>query len=269
MKVAGMSRESALRLVGPLLVGVAALLVWQLLCTAYAVPIYLFPKPTDIWSSFAANLPELMRALSVTLIVTLQAFVLAVVVGTAIAFVFNQSRLVEACLFPYAIILQVTPIVAISPLIIILVKDTRVALTMCAAIVALFPIISNTTLGLRSVDPGLINLFRANKASRLQTLARLRIPSALPYFFAGLRISSGLALIGAVVAEFVAGTGGMGSGLAYEILQAGFQLNIPLMFAALGLITAVGIVLFLVMAGISNAAIGSWHESHAEERGPR
>ena len=130
-------------------------------------------------------------------------------------------------------ILQVTPIVAISPLIIILVKDTRLALTVCAAIVALFPIISNTTLGLRSVDPGLVNLFRANKASRLQTLMRLRIPSALPYFFAGLRISSGLALIGAVVAEFVAGTGGMGSGLAYEILQAGFQLDIPLMFAVL------------------------------------
>lgn len=266
MRTAGINGTAALRLVGPVAVGVAIVLVWQILCSLYEIPVYLFPKPSDIWSSFVANLSSLMRALTVTIMVTLQAFAVAVFVGTAIAFLFNQSRLLEACLFPYAIILQVTPIVAISPLIIILVKDTRIALTMCASIVALFPIISNTTLGLRSVDPGLVNLFKASKASRLQTLVRLRIPSALPYFFAGLRISSGLALIGAVVAEFVAGTGGMGSGLAYEILQAGFQLDIPLMFAALGLITVVGIALFLIMSAISNAAIGSWHESHAEER---
>ncbi|WP_347267616.1 ABC transporter permease [Paracoccus sp. (in: a-proteobacteria)] len=262
----GRNLDHLLRTAGPIGVGVVILGLWQLLCTLYEVPIYLFPKPSDIWTSFAANLPGLMRALSVTLIVTLQAFAVAVVAGTLIAFVFNQSRIIEACLFPYAIILQVTPIVAISPLIIILIKDTRLALTVCAAIVALFPIISNTTLGLRSVDSGLVNLFRANKASRLQTLLRLRIPSALPYFFAGLRISSGLALIGAVVAEFVAGTGGMGSGLAYEILQAGFQLDIPLMFAALALITIVGIALFVGMSILSNAAIGSWHESHAENR---
>ncbi|UXU75464.1 MULTISPECIES: ABC transporter permease [unclassified Paracoccus (in: a-proteobacteria)] len=254
------------RTIGPIAVGLGILVLWQVLCTVYQVPIYLFPKPTDIWASFVNDLPALMRALKVTMMVTLQAFVLAVVVGTLIAFLFNQSRILEACLFPYAIILQVTPIVAISPLIIILIKDTRLALTVCAAIVALFPIISNTTLGLRSVDPGLVNLFKANRASRLQTLIRLRIPSALPYFFAGLRISSGLALIGAVVAEFVAGTGGLGSGLAYEILQAGFQLNIPLMFAALGLITALGILLFLAMAWLSNKAIGSWHESAAADR---
>lgn len=261
-----LSAQSALRVFGPFAVGLVALMAWQILCTIYAVPIYLFPKPTDVWASFTGNFLSLMGALKVTLMVTLQAFIAAVVVGTAIAFLFNQSRILEACLFPYAIILQVTPIVAISPLIIILIKDTRVALTLCAAIVALFPIISNTTLGLRSVDPGLSNLFRTNKASRLQTLLRLRIPSALPYFFAGLRISSGLALIGAVVAEFVAGTGGVGSGLAYEILQAGFQLDIPLMFAALALITFVGIILFAAMSALSNAAIGSWHDSHAEDR---
>lgn len=266
MSTLKLDQQSTIQLAGPIAVGFGLLLLWQILCTINEVPVYLFPKPTDIWASFTTHWPGLLRASSVTMMVTLQAFAAAVVVGTAIAFLFNQSRIIEACLFPYAIILQVTPIVAISPLIIILIKDTSVALTVCAALVALFPIISNTTLGLRSVDPGLVNLFRANKASRLQTLVRLRIPSALPYFFAGLRISSGLALIGAVVAEFVAGTGGMGSGLAYEILQAGFQLNIPLMFAALGLITAIGIALFLVMSGLSNLAIGSWHESHAEGR---
>jgi NitT/TauT family transport system permease protein len=164
-------------------------------------------------------------------------------------------------LFPYAVLLQVTPVVAIAPLIIILVKNTQVALTVCATVVAIFPIISNTTLGLRSVDPGLVNLFRMNRAGRLQTLYRLRIPSALPYFFGGLRISSGLALIGAVVAEFVAGTGGRNAGLAYEILQSGFMLDIPRMFAALLLITLAGVILFAVMVAVSKLALGEWHES--------
>jgi len=164
-------------------------------------------------------------------------------------------------LFPYAVLLQVTPIVAIAPLIIIWVKNPTAALLVCATIVALFPIISNTTLGLRSVNPQLIDLFRMNKATRWQMLTQLRIPSAAPYFFGGLRISSGLALIGAVVAEFVAGTGGTAAGLAYQILQAGFSINIPRLFAALFLITVTGVALFLLMVLLSKLALGSWHES--------
>lgn len=202
-----------------------------------------------------------MPSLLVTVRITLEALAAAVAVGGLLAILFSLSRWIELSLFPYAIILQVTPIVAIAPLIIILVKNTQVALTICATVVALFPIISNTTLGLRSVDPGLVNLFRMNRAGRLQTLFRLRIPSALPYFFGGLRISSGLALIGAVVAEFVAGTGGRSAGLAYEILQSGFQLDIPRMFAALFLITLAGVGLFTVMTGLSKLALGQWHES--------
>ena len=164
-------------------------------------------------------------------------------------------------LFPYAVLLQVTPIVAIAPLIIIWVRDTRIALVICAVVVAIFPIISNTTLGLRSVDPGLINLFRMCRASRWQILLRLRIPSALPYFFGGLRIASGLSLIGAVVAEFVAGTGGQGAGLAYQILLAGIQLNIPRLFAALVLITLTGVALFAITVALSRLALSRWHES--------
>jgi NitT/TauT family transport system permease protein len=196
-----------------------------------------------------------------TMRVALIAFFIAVVLGTLIAFLFVQSKAIERAFLPYAVVLQVTPIVAIAPLIIILVKDTQVALILCATIIAIFPIIANTILGLRSVDHGLANLFTLNKASRLQTLARLRIPSALPYFFGGLRISSGLALIGAVVAEFVAGTGGRSAGLAYEIMQSGFALAIPRMFAALLLITVAGIVLFVAMAGLSRLVLGEWHES--------
>ncbi len=255
------NRPGFWRVAAPLAIGITLLLMWQVVCTLLEVPPYLIPTPSLIAKTLVADWGMLLDSLLVTLKITFLAFVLAVVLGVAIAFVFVQSRFIEVSLFPYAIILQVTPIVAIAPLIIIWIKDTTAALTVCATIMALFPIISNTTLGLRSVNPGLLNLFRLNKASRWQTLRRLRIPSALPYFFGGLRISSGLALIGAVVAEFVAGTGGTGSGLAYQILQAGFQLNIPRLFAALLLITLTGILLFWLMSALSRAALAGWHES--------
>ena len=253
--------DTAVSIIAPTLVGIALLLFWEIACRAGNVPVFLLPKPTDIAAKLARDWPTLVGALGMTLRVAVQAFAAAIVLGTLIAFLFVQSRLIEKSLFPYAVLLQVTPIVAIAPLIVILVKNTQAALTVCATVVAIFPIISNTTLGLRSVDPGLINLFRMNRAGRLQTLVRLRIPSALPYFFGGLRISSGLALIGAVVGEFVAGTGGRSSGLAYEILQSGFQLDIPRMFAALLLITLAGVVLFVTMVGLSRLALGEWHES--------
>jgi NitT/TauT family transport system permease protein len=253
--------ELFLRIASPTAAGLAMVGAWELICRYYQIPSYLFPAPSAIAMTFVTDASTLLRALMMTMRVALIAFVCAVVVGTLIAFVFVQSRVVERAFLPYAVVLQVTPIVAIAPLIIILVKDTQAALILCATIIALFPIIANTTLGLRSVDHGLVNLFALNKANRLQTLFRLRIPSALPYFFGGLRISSGLALIGAVVAEFVAGTGGRNAGLAYEILQSGFALAIPRMFAALFLITVAGIILFVVMAGLSKLVLGDWHES--------
>ncbi len=253
--------ETAVSIIAPALVGIALLLFWEVACRAWNVPVFLLPKPTDIGAKLLTDWPTLLSALGMTLRVAVQAFVAAIVLGTLIAFLFVQSRLIEKSLFPYAVLLQVTPIVAIAPLIVILVKNTQVALTLCATVVAIFPIISNTTLGLRSVDPGLASLFRMNRAGRLQMLWRLRIPSALPYFFGGLRISSGLALIGAVVAEFVAGTGGRSSGLAYEILQAGFALDIPRMFAAMLLITLAGVGLFTLMVALSKLVLGEWHES--------
>lgn len=245
----------------PVLVGLLVLGLWEGLCRGLAVPEYLFPAPSAAAVSLVRNGPDLLHALWSTMKVTLIAFALATCLGTLIAFLFVQSRFIERGFFPYAVMLQVTPVVAVAPLIIILVRDTQVALVICATIIAIFPIISNTTIGLRSVDPGLVDLMRVYRASRMQTLIRLRIPSALGYFFAGLRIASGLSLIGAVVAEFVAGTGGRSAGLAYEILQAGFQLDIPRMFAALGLITVVGIALFLAMTGLSRLALGDAQES--------
>jgi NitT/TauT family transport system permease protein len=248
----------------PLVVGALFLAGWEIGCRVLAIPSYLVPAPSLIATTLVADAPALLHALWVTLRVTLIALALAITIGTAIAFLFVQSPMIERSFFPYAVILQVTPIVAIAPLIIILVKNTQGALVICATIIAIFPIISNTTVGLRSVDAGHRDLFAINRASRLQSLVYLRIPGALPYFFAGLRISSGLALIGAVVAEFVAGTGGRNTGLAYEILQAGFQLEIPRMFAALFLITFAGIALFVVMVALSRLALGSWHDSAIE-----
>jgi len=245
----------------PIGVGVILLGLWEFLVWFYQVPKFLVPAPSLIGRTLAEDWSLLFNSLMVTLKVTFFAFFLSVVIGTLVAFVFVQSRVVEMSFFPYAVLLQVTPIVAIAPLIIIWAKDTNTALIICATLVGLFPIISNTILGLRSVNPGLLNLFKMNKATRFQQLVRLRIPSAAPYFFGGLRISSGLSLIGAVVAEFVAGTGGSGAGLAYQILQAGFQLNIPRLFAALFLITITGVLLFLLMVALSRMALGGWHES--------
>jgi len=249
------------RIGAPILVALALLALWQSLTTAYDVPAYLVPSPAVVLRTLAADRELLFRSLAVTLGIALVALALATLIGVIVALVFVQSRWIEMSLFPYAVLLQVTPIVAIAPLIIIWVKDTRIALVLCAIVVAIFPIISNTTLGLRSVDPGLLNLFRMCHASRWQILTRLRIPSALPYFFGGLRIASGLALIGAVVAEFVAGTGGSGAGLAYQILLAGFQLNIPRLFAALFLIAATGVALFAITVWVSKLALSRWHES--------
>jgi len=252
--------QQLLRLAAPVFTGLFILAAWQLICTTCHIPPYLFPAPSAIGASFVAGWPVLLGALFSTLKVTLLAFALATVFGTLTAFLFVQSRALEISLLPYAIMLQVTPIAAVAPLIIILIKNLFWALTLCAAVIAVFPIISNTTIGLRSVDPGLLAYFRMNKATRLQILLRLRIPGAMPFFMAGLRISSGLALIGAVVAEFVAGTGGNSAGLAYQILQASFQLDIPRMFAALALITLTGVTMAGCMALLSKSAL-KWHET--------
>ncbi|WP_239143057.1 ABC transporter permease [Variovorax sp. WS11] len=256
-----MAQPRVQRVAYPLLVGLVLIALWQSLVTGLELPPYLVPSPLLMMKTLFTDWAALGASLWVTVKITVLAFGVATVAGVLISFLFVQSTRIETALFPYAVLLQVTPIVAVAPLIIIWVKDPMASMVICAALVALFPIISNTTLGLRSVEPDLQSYFKLNRATRLQTLLRLRIPSALPCFFGGLRISSGLALIGAVVAEFVAGTGGTGAGLAYQILQAGFQLNIPRMFAALLLISLTGVALFVLMAWLTRLALGGWHAS--------
>ncbi len=249
------------RILLPALVALLLVGLWQWWVIAFDIPPFLVPSPVRIAQTLIADWSLLSVAWSVTLKVTFLSLLCAVVLGVAVAFAFVQSRWIERAFFPYIVLLQVTPLVAIAPLLIVWVDNVLLSLVICATIAAIFPIIANTSLGLRSVNPGLVCLFRMNAATRWQTLWRLRVPSAAPYFFGGLRIASGLSLIGAIVGEFVAGTGGRSSGLAYQILQSQYQLNIPRMFAALTLIAATGVALFVVTGWLANRAIGDWHES--------
>ncbi len=245
----------------PALVLLALLALWEALVRWNGVPHYVLPGPVAIWGALVADWPLLWTSLLATLRIALLALLLAVAGGVGLAVILAQSRVLERALFPLAVVLQVTPIVAIAPLLLIWVDSVTVALLVCAWIVAFFPILSNTVLGLNSADPNLRDLFRLHGASRWQALLWLRLPSALPFFLAGLRVAGGLALIGAVVAEFVAGAGGAGSGLAFRILEAGYQLRIPRMFAALALISAAGIALFALLGLVQRLALRRWHTS--------
>ena len=254
------------RIAAPSAIGILVLAVWEAVVRINGIAPYVLPAPSAIAASLWTDGPSLLSSLLVTLRITLAALAAAALFGGAIALLFSRSRLLEISLFPYAVILQVTPIVAIAPLIIIWVKTPFLALLVCAWIVAFFPIVSNTTVGLNSADRNLLALFRLYGASPGQVLRYLRIPTALPYFLAGLRISGGLALVGAVVAEFVAGTGGAETGLAFRILESGYRLAIPRMFAALLMLSVTGILIYALLDLLSRLLLRRWHESAIEAR---
>lgn len=251
----------ARRAAGPLAVGLGLLVFWELAVRHYGIPHYVLPRPTAIFAAMAEDWRTLGLSLWATLRTTFAALLLAVSLGVMLAVLFTQWRWLERAVLPYVIVLQVTPVVAIAPLIIIWTGDITVSLLICAWLVAFFPILSNTILGLNSADHNLVDLFEVYGATRWQKLVLLRLPSAMPYFLGGLKISGGLSLIGAVVAEFVAGTGGQGSGLAFRILESGYQLRVPRMFAALILISVAGIAIYLLTSWISWAILHKWHES--------
>lgn len=249
------------KIAAPVVMGIALLVLWEVVVRATGVPSFVLPAPSDIARALIDNWSSFAGALWITLSISLAALSLAVVIGLVLAILFTQSKWMELALFPYAVVLQVTPVVSIAPLIIIWANNVIVSLLVCAWLVAFFPILSNTTLGLNSADHNLVNLFQLYRASRWQTLRYLRLPSAAPYFLASVRISGGLSLIGAVVAEFVAGTGGTKSGLASRILEAGYQLQIPRMFAALFLVSMCGVVIFVCLSLVSHLALRRWHDS--------
>ena len=245
-------------------VAVAALVLglWEWAVAHWQVPVYVLPAPSAIARAFAGNFVSLMTALLSTLTVTMEAFAAATILGTATAIAFSQSRLLERTLYPYAVILQVTPVVAIAPLILIWVgfEHINLALTIIATIVAFFPILAGATLGLKSADFNLIDLSRLYGASQLQTLWRIRLPTALPYLLSGMKTAGGLALIGAVVAEFVAGSG-TATGLAWRIVESGNRLEIATLFAALMLLAVTGVLIFAALSLLEGRLLRRWHES--------
>ena len=255
-----MSRAANLLL--PLLLGIALLAFWQGIVAACHIPPYVLPAPSAIAHALIANFSSLMTSLFSTLRVTIEGFVAALIAGVGLAIAFSQSRTIERALYPYAVVLQVTPVVAIAPLILIWVGFEHIdaALALIAALVAFFPILSNTTLGLKSADFNLVDLMRLYGASRWQILWRVRLPSALPYLLGAMKIAGGLSLIGAVVAEFVAGSG-TATGLAWRIVEAGNRLEIATLFAALLLLALLGIAIFAAFSLLEWALLRRWHES--------
>jgi NitT/TauT family transport system permease protein len=252
--------ERTLRFVMPLVALVAAIAIWEMIVRLNGLPPYILPGPMLVFETLISDWGTLSESLLVTLRTTALALLLAVTGGVLLALLFASSRLVELSLFPLAVILQVTPIIAIAPLLLIYLEPSS-AVLVCAWIVAFFPILSNTALGLASVDHNLRDLFALYGAGRWKTLYLLRVPAALPYFLGGLRIAGGLALIGAVVAEIAAGTAGRGSGLAYRIVESGYRLNVPRMFAALLLISLAGVAIFAVLSLVQHFTLRRWHES--------
>ncbi|MBB4006586.1 ABC transporter permease [Allorhizobium taibaishanense] len=253
--------ETALRVVIPFAVVALLILIWHLAVVVSEVPQYILPSPIAVANSLYDDWDILAPALWVTTKITLMSLALALVGGVGFAVFLVQSKWIETAFYPIAVILQVTPIVAISPLILIYAPTTQVALLICAFLVAFFPILSNMVQGLKSVDHNLLNLFDLYGASRLETLLYLKLPASLPYFMTGLRIGGGLALIAAVVAEFAAGSAGAGSGLAFRLLEAQYRLNIPRLFAALFLLSCLGVLIFAITSFISWLALHRWHES--------
>jgi len=253
-------RERALSIVLPLAVLALVVLAWHLLVRQFAIPPFVLPGPELVFNTLFADAGLLWHSLLVTLTTTFEGFVLAAIGGIGLAILFSQSRLIEYSLYPYAVILQVTPVVAIAPLLLIYLPQPLAVLA-CAWIVAFFPVLANTTLGLASVDHNLIALFELYKASRWQMLWQLKLPAALPQMLAGLRIAGGLALIGAVVAEIAAGSAGAGSGLAYRIAESGYRLNIPRMFAALLLLSLAGVAIYFALSLVNYLCLRRWHES--------
>jgi NitT/TauT family transport system permease protein len=251
------------RIALPVVTLALGVVAWDLVVRLKDIPPYILPSPALVATTVVSDWPVLWDSLLVTLATTFYGLALALAGGVGLAILFNQSRLIEHSLYPYAVILQVTPVVAVAPLLLIYLPQ-QAAVLACAWIVAFFPILANTTLGLSSVDRNLKDLFEIYGASRIKMLLRLKLPAALPYMLGGLRIAGGLSLVGAVVAEIAAGSAGAGSGLAYRITESAYRLNVARMFAALILLSITGIAIFFALSLVSHLLLRRWHESAVE-----
>ena len=255
-----MNRDKLLQYALPGGALLAAVFAWEAVVRIYDIQPVILPSPSLIVATLIKDWRTLLGSLEVTLSITFEALAAATIGGFLLALVFAQSRVIERAFFPFAVIMQVTPIISIAPLLLVYLTPGE-AVLVCAFLVAFFPILANTALGLSSVDHNLVDLFQLYRASRLRQLLWLRIPASLPYFLGGLRIGGGLALIGAIVAEIAAGSAGQGAGLAFRIVESGYRLNIPRMFAALLLISVTFIAIFVTLSAFSHLLLHRWHDS--------
>ena len=255
-----MNRDKLLQYALPGGALLAAVFAWEAVVRIYDIQPVILPSPSLIVATLIKDWRTLLSSLEVTLSITFEALAAATIGGFLLALVFAQSRVIERAFFPFAVIMQVTPIISIAPLLLVYLTSGE-AVLVCAFLVAFFPILANTALGLSSVDHNLVDLFQLYRASRWRQLLWLRIPASLPYFLGGLRIGGGLALIGAIVAEIAAGSAGQGAGLAFRIVESGYRLNIPRMFAALLLISVTGIAIFVTLSAFSHLLLHRWHDS--------
>lgn len=253
--------ERVARWVLPAALLIGTLILWDRIVVWNEIPHYILPKPSAVLETLWTDRELLARSLWNTLSTTFMALGVAVLGGVGLAILFTQSKWLDISLSPFAVTLQVTPIIAIAPLIQIYVAEVWLQLLICAWIVAFFPILSNTTLGLKSADTNLRDLMKLYGATRWQTLIHLQIPTALPYFLGGLRIAGGLALIGAIVAEFAAGAAGQGTGLATRIFESAYRLNAARLFASLLLIALTGVLIYALFSLLSHLMLRKWHES--------
>ncbi len=248
----------------PLLALVMILSIWELLARTLAIPLYLLPPPSAVATAMAHDLGDLVLAASVTGRAALYGFLLSAVIGTLAAILLSASRILERALYPYTVFLQTVPIVAIAPLLVLWFGAGMRAVTISAFIVSVFPVIANALLGLRSVEPALRDLFRLYGASRFDTLRKLELPSALPNLVTGLRVAAGLAVIGAIVGEFVAGFSESGAGLGILILSSYRQLRTDLLFAAVLFAAMLGLLLFGAVNLTGYLLLRRWHPSVRE-----
>jgi NitT/TauT family transport system permease protein len=255
-------RQRAIAALNALAVFAALVLLWQLILWIFRVPPFMLPAPWAVVRAVGARFPSLLNSLAITAEKSAGGLAASVAVGVLVALVFAQSRWVRKMLYPYTLLLQTVPIIAIAPLIIMWMGAGIAAVTLIAFIISLAPIIANTTQGLISVDENLVHLFLMHSASSRQVLFKLRLPHAVPDLFVGIRVASGIAVIGAITGELFAGSGRVGEGgLGYSILYASSQLQTDYLFALVLAATVLGFsFLFLVMF-LEWYFLHRWHES--------
>ncbi|MEE6132491.1 ABC transporter ATP-binding protein [Priestia aryabhattai] len=245
----------------PVIVFMLFMLFWQFGTQLLQIPPYLLPKPMDIVEAAVMNWSNLSSAVIRTITESMLGFMFSVIGGVIGALLMSSSKLLERSLYPYAILLQTIPIVAIAPIIVIWFGSGMNAIVIIAFTIGFFPMLSNTLIGLNATDRGMINLLKLYQASPWQIMWKVRIPAALPYIMAGLKISCTLAVVGAIVGEYIAGIGGGDGGLGYAITVASSRMETAYLFACGISASILGVGFFLLVNLFSKLLLGSWHES--------